>query len=289
MANLLDLLWDLVERPSERDEYLKDPSGYVRAHGRADLTSEDVGAALELVCDLVPADLAAAIQAGRRSAPSSSLHGHESPLDCAIRSLSHVVASVADHLEAGPRPDPSDVGEPALGADVRIEEDHDANVFDPSDLQVGHEAPAADHVAPPESDPIDHTPFDPNTLVTGNVQPDTDTDTDRGSGSADVLKLAWADEPDAPDEPADPVEDNVFAFGPGPDETLGLDDADAELERTGGEPVETPVTAAEDQPASGTTMFKKKSNLRLPKIGVDASDWYDADDLAKTEAETDDD
>ena len=52
--------------------------------------------------------------------------------------------------------------------------------------------------------------------------------------------------------------------------TGGADPAD-------GEPEEEEADEQATSP-SETLLFKKKSNLTLPTLGIDASDWYDEDE-----------
>jgi hypothetical protein len=317
MATLLDLLWDLVERPDERAEYLLDPAGYVRAHGRADLTAEDVHAALDVVCDLVPAGLAAAIVGSRPEAPGLTLGADEAPIDRALLSLSHIVESLDGQPEAGPRPDPEDTAidpaeiaaEPAVDAaplrdlapsdDTAPASDEEPSaepahaVFDPSALQIdgdplrSHEAvepvPAAADASP--FDPAaDAAPFDPTAILVGG---------DGESDMADVVPLSWDDDASTPEPAAAAAEspdadgtvnERVFAPEP-PAPTLVPEGGFG----TGGHD----APAADEQPATGddqddtdddapmtgrTNLFTKKSKMTLPTLGIDASDWYDEDE-----------
>ncbi len=308
MATLLHLLWDLVERPDERTEYLHDPAGYVRAHGRAGLTAEDVHAALDVVCDLVPADLAAVIEAGKPAAPALSLASDETPLDRGLLLLSHIVESLDGQPEADPRPDPKDTAiDPAevaadaapLGGIAPSDEispsDEEASsaepahmTFDPSALEIDDDPLRSHEVTEPAMAAHDELPFDPTSILLAD---------DGESDMADVVPLL-RDDPAAPEfaetatteSPGDhgTVEERVLAAEP-PAATLvpeggfgtgGLDVAADDGDPTPRDDDDTDDT--EDEVAEATigrtNLFTKKPGVVLPTLGIDASDWYDEDE-----------
>jgi len=249
----------------------------VHARGRSDLTGEDVTVALALIRDLVPADLAAAIESRFATPPRTIPRGDEAPFDVAIRSLSAVVESVDGHGEAGPRPDPKDID---LISSVRPDADSgrtdapdagspDAEtgvVFDPTALQLeGDAARPADRGREPLLRLAGDQRFDPDPLGVADENGDDSRDT---HVTADRVELTWDDTPEPGPER---FEDNVFAFGP-----PRFDDDDPSAEA---EDVSAASTAGRDEPdVPNEPMFKKKSNLTLPTIGVDAADWYGKDE-----------
>lgn len=98
MANILELLRDVLTVGDERERFAGNPRGYLTSHGFGDLSGEDVVEGIRAVRTTLPDGVAARLEAydggagGDAGLPPVRPRRGESPLDAAVRQLQHAAA-----------------------------------------------------------------------------------------------------------------------------------------------------------------------------------------------------
>ncbi|MGI8663353.1 MAG: hypothetical protein ACR2LQ_09115 [Acidimicrobiales bacterium] len=115
MANILELLRDVLTVGDEQRRFASDPHGYLTTHGFGDLSGEDVVEAIRSLRRTLPADVAARLEPyedGEALLPPVRPLGAESELDAAVRQLQHATGlnKLADAAAPPPPPPPSSKG-----------------------------------------------------------------------------------------------------------------------------------------------------------------------------------
>jgi hypothetical protein len=94
VANILELLRDVLTVGDERERFAGNPHGYLTTHGFGDLSGEDVVEGIRAVRPTLPDTIAARLEPydGDTSLPPVRPQRGESALDAAVRQLQHAAA-----------------------------------------------------------------------------------------------------------------------------------------------------------------------------------------------------